>query len=413
MSSHKAVITGMGVVSPLGCDLNVFWKRLCDGVSGIRAISLFDASAMDSRIAGEVAGFDVDKFISKKEQRRMDPFCYFALAAAKMAVEDSGLNFDAEDSYRCGTIVGSGIGGLQTLETQHKILLERGPSRCSPFMIPQMIINMASGLIAIAHHLKGPNFSVVTACATSTHCIGEALRILQRGEADVIIAGGAEATVCALGIAGFCAMHALSTRNDAPAKACRPFDANRDGFVMGEGAAIVVLETLEHASKRGAKIYAEVAGYGATCDANHITAPVEGGEGAARAMTLAMREGGLTPDDVDYVNAHGTSTKLNDMTETAAIKGALGNDRAHKIMVGSSKSMTGHMLGAAGAIETIVCALTMKHGVVTPTINYETPDPLCDLDYVPNTARTAKVRACLNNSLGFGGHNATLLLKSV
>jgi len=413
MSLHKAVITGMGVVSPLGCDLNVFWKRLCDGVSGIRAISLFDASAMDSRIAGEVVEFDVDKFISKKEQRRMDPFCYFALAAAKMAVEDSGLNFDAEDLCRCGTIVGSGIGGLQTLEAQHKTLLERGPSRCSPFMIPQMIINMASGLIAIAHHLKGPNFSVVTACASSTHCIGEALRILQRGEADVIVTGGAEATVSPLGIAGFCAMHALSTRNDAPAKACRPFDAGRDGFVMGEGAGIVVLETLEHASKRGAKIYAEVAGYGATCDANHITAPVEGGEGAARAMTLAMRDGGLTPDDVDYVNAHGTSTKLNDMTETAAIKGALGEARARKIMVGSSKSMTGHMLGAAGAIEAIVCALTIKHGVVTPTINFETPDPQCDLDYVPNTARAAKVRACLNNSLGFGGHNATLLLKSV
>ena len=413
MSSQKAVITGMGVVSPLGCDLNAFWKRLCDGVSGIRAISLFDASAMDSRIAGEVVEFDVDTFISKKEQRRTDPFCYYALAAAQLAVKDSGLNFDTEDLYRCGTIVGSGIGGLQTLEIQHKILLERGPSRCSPFMIPQMIINMASGLIAIAHHLKGPNFSVVTACASSTHCIGEALRILQRGEADVIIAGGAEATVCPLGIAGFCAMHALSTRNDAPSKACRPFDANRDGFIMGEGAGIVVLETLEHASKRGAKIYAEVAGYGATCDANHITAPVEGGEGAARAMTLAMRDGGLTPDDVDYVNAHGTSTKLNDMTETAAIKGALGEARARKIMVGSSKSMTGHMLGAAGAIEAIVCALTIKHGVVTPTINYETPDPQCDLDYVPNTARAAKVRACLNNSLGFGGHNATLLLKSV
>lgn len=413
MSSHKAVITGMGVVSPLGCDLNAFWKRLCDGVSGIRTISNFDAAAMDSRIAGEVAEFDVDKFISKKEQRRMDPFCYFALAAAQMAVEDSGLNFAAEDLYRCGTIVGSGIGGLQTLELQHKTLLERGPSRCSPFMIPQMIINMASGLIAIAHQLKGPNFAVVTACASSTHCIGEALRILQRGEADVIVTGGAEATVSPLGIAGFCAMHALSTRNDAPAKACRPFDAGRDGFVMGEGAGIVVLETLEHASKRGAKIYAEVAGYGATCDANHITAPVEGGEGAARAMTLAMRDGGLTPDDVDYVNAHGTSTKLNDMTETAAIKGALGEARARKIMVGSSKSMTGHMLGAAGAIEAIVCALTIKHGVVTPTINFETPDPQCDLDYVPNTARAAKVRACLNNSLGFGGHNATLLLKSV
>ena len=413
MSARIVVVTGMGVVSPLGCTLENFWKRLCEGVSGVRAITQFDASAYAARIAAEVVEFDIDAFIPKKEQRRMDPFCHYAVAAAKLAVRDSGLDFAAEDPTRCGALVTSGIGGLQTLETQHTILLERGPSRCSPFMIPQMIVNMAAGLVAIDHGLKGPNYSIVSACASATHSIGEAMRLIQRGDAEVIVAGGAEATVCPLGIGGFCAMRALSTRNDAPTKASRPFDADRDGFVMGEGAGIVVLEELEHARRRGARIYCEVAGYGATCDANHITAPAAGGEGAARAMSLAMQDAKLTPADVDYVNAHGTSTELNDKNETAAIKTAFGVERAKQIMVGSSKSMTGHLLGAAGGIETVVCAFTLSRGIVTPTINQEKPDPACDLDYVPNAARQTKVRACLNNSLGFGGHNASLLLKAV
>jgi 3-oxoacyl-[acyl-carrier-protein] synthase II len=299
-----------------------------------------------------------------------------------------------------------------TLEVQHSTLLNRGPDRCSPFMIPQMISNIAAGLIAIEHGMKGPNYSVTSACASAAHSIGDGLRIIQRGDSDVIVAGGAEATVCALGIAGFCAMRALSTRNDAPEKASRPFDKDRDGFVMGEGAGIVILEDLEHARKRGARIYCELSGYGATCDANHITAPAEGGEGAARAMAIAMKDGGVTPDDVDYVNAHGTSTELNDKNETAAIKTAFGLERAKKIMVSSTKSMTGHLLGAAGGIETVACALALKNGIAPPTINYTTPDPDCDLDYVPNTARPAKLRAALNNSLGFGGHNCSLLLKA-
>jgi 3-oxoacyl-[acyl-carrier-protein] synthase II len=412
MGTRRVVVTGLGVVSPLGCDLGVFWQRLCSGYSGIRRITHFDASAMAAQIAAEVIEFEIDKFISKKEQRRMDPFCHYAVAASKLAMVDSGLTMSAEDPTRVGCMIGSGIGGLQTLEEQHSILLSRGPDRCSPFMIPQMIVNMAAGLVAIEHGLKGPNYCVVSACASGAHSIGEAMRQIQRGDADAMVAGGAEATICPLGIAGFSAMRALSTRNDAPEKACRPFDANRDGFIMGEGAGVVVVEEYEHARKRGARIYCEMGGYGATCDANHITAPAEGGEGAARAMRNAIRDAGLNPESVDYVNAHGTSTPLNDKNETAAIKGALG-EQARKVMVSSTKSMTGHLLGAAGGLETVICALALQNGVVPPTMNYETPDPDCDLDYVPNAARNVKIRVALNNSLGFGGHNSSLLMKAI
>ncbi|MEI6564365.1 MAG: beta-ketoacyl-ACP synthase II [bacterium] len=412
MEKRRVVITGLGVVSPLGSDLNVFWQRLCNGTSGIRRITKFDASAMATQIAGEVVDFDIDKYIGKKEQRRMDPFCHYAVAAAKMAVQDSGIQFASEDQDRCGCMVGSGVGGLITMEDQHSVLLNRGPDRCSPFMIPMMIVNMASGLVAIEHGLKGPNYCVVSACASGAHSIGEAARQIQYGDADIMVAGGAEAVVCPLGIAGFSSMKAMSTRNDDPTKASRPFDLDRDGFVMGEGAGIIVLEEYEHAKKRGAKIYAEVSGYGATCDANHITAPAPGGEGGARAMMKAMAEAKLTPDQVDYVNAHGTSTPLNDKNETAAVKTAFGA-YAKKVMVSSTKSVTGHLLGAAGGLETIICAMAIHRGVVPPTMNYTTPDPDCDLDYVPNQAREFQIRACLNNSLGFGGHNCSLLLQRV
>lgn len=410
---RKVVITGMGIVSPLGSDLGVFWDRIKAGHSGIRRIQSFDVSDYASQIAGEVVEYEVDQFISKKEQRRMDKFTQYAMGAAKMAIDNSGIDMKLEVPERIGAIVGSGIGGLHTLEDQHSVLMDKGPSRCSPFMIPQMITNIPAGLIAIEHNLKGPNYAVVSACASAAHAIGDALRIIQKDEADVMIAGGSEATVCGLGIAGFCAMRALSTRNDEPEKASRPFDADRDGFVMGEGAAIIVMENVERAKKRGAHIYCEVAGFGMTCDAYHITAPIEDGSGAARAMELAMKDAGLNPDDIDYINAHGTSTQLNDKVETLAIKTALGENCARKVMISSTKSMTGHLLGAAGGIETAVCALAIRDGVVPPTINYETPDPECDLDYVPNTAREAEVRVCLNNSLGFGGHNACLLLRAV
>lgn len=407
---RRAVITGIGVVSPLGCELKTFWDRIKAGYSGIRRIQKFDASRLAAQIAGEVIEFNPDAFVPKKEQRRMDEFSLFAMAAAKMAMTDSGIDMKTENPERIGAIVGSGIGGLQTLETQHSILKEKGPDRCSPFMIPQMIANMAGGLIAIEFNMKGPNYAVVSACASSAHSLGDALRLIQRGDADVMISGGAEATVCEIGIAGFCALRALSTRNDAPEKASRPFDKDRDGFVMGDGAALLVVEELERAKKRGAKIYAELAGFGMSCDAFHMTAPADDGEGAGRAMKNAIKDAGMTADGIDYINAHGTSTPLNDKIETRAIKGALG-EQAKKVMISSSKSMTGHLLGAAGGIETAVCALALRDQIAPPTINYTTPDPDCDLDYVPNTARQARIRACLNNSLGFGGHNACLLLK--
>lgn len=409
---RRVVITGIGVVSPVGSSLEAFWSNIKAGKSGIDRISNFDASAYDSQIAGQVKDFDVDAYVDKKEQRRVDRYCHFAYGAAHMAFEDSGLDMSVENPIRCGAVIGSGIGGLTTLQQQHKILIERGPGKCSPFMIPQMIVNMASGLVAIKYNLKAPNFAVVSACASAAHAMGEAMHIIQRNEADVMFAGGAEASVCELAVAGFGAMRALSTRNNEPQRASRPFDAERDGFIIAEGAGIFVIEELEHAKARGAEIYCEIAGFGMSCDASHMTAPAEDGEGATRAMKMAMDMGGINSCDVTYINAHGTSTPLNDKTETAAIKGALG-EHARKVMISSSKSMTGHLLGAAAGIESAVCALSIKDGVVSPTINYENPDPSCDLDYVPNTAREADVKVTLNNSLGFGGHNACLAFRKM
>jgi 3-oxoacyl-[acyl-carrier-protein] synthase II len=411
---RKAVITGIGVVSPIGSTLEDFWDGLKSGTSGIGKIDCFDATEFSVQIAAQVMGFNCEDFVSRKEQRRMDKYCQYALAAARMAMDDADI---AEDDYSpelMGSLIGSGVGGIMTMETQSAILANKGPSRVSPFTIPQMISNMASGLVAIQHNLKGPNYCVVSACATAAHSIGEAARIIERGDADVMLGGGAEASVTPISIAGFASMKALtSTHNDDPTKGSCPFDAGRDGFVMGEGSAVVVVEEKEAAIKRGAQIYGEIAGFGMTCDAFHMTAPAETGEGAARAMKAAMKDAGVNPEDVDYINAHGTSTPLNDKIETRAIKGALGEDVARKVMISSSKSMTGHLLGAAAGVETAACLMAMKYGVVPPTINYETPDPDCDLDYVPDEAREAEVSVTLNNSLGFGGHNACLCFKKV
>ncbi len=411
---RRVVITGIGIVSPVGSDLGTFWDHIKTGKSGIGLIDKFDVSEMTAKIAGQVKGYDLGAFVPRKEQRRMDEFCHFAMGAAKMAVTDCGMDFaSAVDPTRIGVVVGSGIGGLQTLQRQHSTLVNRGPSRCSPFMIPMMISNMAGGLIAIEHGCQGPNYAIISACASAAHCIGNGARIIERGDADVIISGGAEATVCELGIAGFCSLRALSTRNDDPERASRPFDRDRDGFVMSEGSAMVVLEEYEAAKARGANIYCEVAGFGATCDAFHMTAPSSDGSGASRAMQMAMKDGGVNPDEISYINAHGTSTQLNDKGETMAIKSALGEDAARATMISSSKSMTGHLLGAAGGIETAVCAMAMRDSIIPPTINLENPDPDCDLDYVPNVARDAEVKVALNNSLGFGGHNACLCFKKV
>ncbi len=410
---RRVVVTGLGWITPLGCDLEGAWSRMLRGESGVGPITKFDASAFDSRIAGEVRDFDADRFIPKKDQRRMDPFCHYGLAAAKMAVANAGIDWSREDLTRAGALMSSGIGGLHILFQQTKVFYDRGPSRFSPFMIPQMITNILPGLIAIEFGLRGPNFAVVSACATGTHSLGEAMRMIREGRADVMIAGGSEAAIMELGVGGFCAMRALSTRNDDPPRASRPFDRDRDGFVIGEGAGALVLEEYEHARRRGARIYCELAGYGATCDAFHITAPDERGEGAAQAMRLALADAGVPADQVDYINAHGTSTELNDRCETMAIKAALGDTAARRVAVSSTKSMIGHLLGAAGGVESIVCALAIHRGVVPPTINYTTPDPDCDLDYVPNQARELRVRACLKNSLGFGGHNATLCFTAV
>ncbi|MDD5679552.1 MAG: beta-ketoacyl-ACP synthase II [Kiritimatiellae bacterium] len=410
---RKVVITGVGVVTPLGCDVQRFWERNVAGVSGIRRVQQFDPSPHTSQIAGEVVEFNPDDFLSKKAQRRADLYCHYAMGAAKMAVKDAGLDPAKEDPCRMGAIVASGIGGLQSLQTQHRILMEKGPERCSPFMITQMICNMAAGLIAIEFQLKGPNYAVVSACASASHALGDAMRLIQYGDADVMISGGSDAGVCSLAFAGFCALRALSTRNEDPTKASRPFDKERDGFVIGEGAGILVLEELEHARKRNAPIYCQLSGYGATCDAFHETAPEENGDGAARAMQRAIQDSGANADDVDYINAHGTSTMLNDRCETRAIKRALGEKNARRVMISSTKSMTGHLLGAAGAVEAAICALAIKHGAVPPTINYTSPDPECDLDYIPNTAREKKVRLALSNSLGFGGHNATLAFRPI
>ncbi|MGE5528706.1 MAG: beta-ketoacyl-ACP synthase II [Patescibacteria group bacterium] len=408
---ERVVVTGLGLITPLGLNTEDTWRALVEGRSGIGPVTRFDASALPCRVAGEVKGFDPADYMEKKEIRRMDRFCHLAVGAARMALDDSGLDLSGDDAYRTGVIIGSGIGGMQTLEEQCRIFFERGPSRVSPFFIPMMIGDMASGQVSIITGAKGPNASVVTACATAAHSLAEAYHLIRRGAADAMIAGGTEAAITGLGFAGFCAAGALSTGyNDCPERASRPFDAGRDGFIMGEGCGVLILESLAHASRRGARIYAEMAGIGLTGDAYHITAPHPEGEGAARAMTEAMADAGMEPGEVDYINAHGTSTEPNDRVETMAIKKALG-EHAYRVAISSTKSMTGHLLGAAGGVEAAVCVLALSRGVIPPTINYETPDPNCDLDYVPNKARRADVRTALTNSLGFGGHNACLAFR--
>jgi 3-oxoacyl-[acyl-carrier-protein] synthase II len=411
MIEKRVVVTGLGIISPVGNDVLSFWEALKAGKGGVGLLTSFDPEGFDSHIAAEVKGFDPAIYqIPAKEIRRLEKFVQYSIAASTQAILDAGLSLDKEDKDRIGVVIGSGIGGLYTIQEQTKIYLQKGPSRLSPFLIPMLIVNEASGHVAMRFGLKGPNSCVATACASGSHAIGDAARIIQHGNADVMVCGGEESCIVPTGFGGFCAMKALSTRNDAPEKASRPFDAERDGFVMGEGCGLVVLESLEHAQKRSARIYAEFCGYGMSCDAYHITAPDPRGEGGARAMTEALRDAGVNPEEVDYVNAHGTSTKLNDKVETLAIKRALGS-HAKKVMVSSTKSMTGHLLGASGGVEFVACVLAIKDQVVPPTINYEYPDPECDLDYVPNNARKAKVDVCLSNSLGFGGHNATLAVK--
>ena len=411
MQENRVVVTGLGVISAVGNDVVSFWDALKNGKSGIGPITSFDASKFDSRIAGEVKGFDPALYgMGFKEVKRMDKFVQYAVACAKQAITESGLDLEIEDRDRIGALIGSGIGSLHTIEEEHKIFLAKGPSRLSPFLIPMLIVNEAAGQVGIVYGLKGPNSCVATACASGSHAIGDAFRILERGDADVMITGGTESCVVATGVGGFCALKALSKRNNDPEKASRPFDRERDGFVIAEGCGLVVLETLDHAQKRNAKIIAEISGYGMTCDAYHMTAPDPEGDGAARAMILAMKDAKVNPEDVGYVNAHGTSTKLNDKTETLSMKKALGA-HAKKVMISSTKSMTGHLLGAAGGVEFIACCLAIRDGVIPPTTNYEYPDPDCDLDYVPNTARLAKVDVCMSNSLGFGGHNASLLVR--
>jgi 3-oxoacyl-[acyl-carrier-protein] synthase II len=407
-TDRRVVVTGLGVVTPLGHEVETFWKRLLSGECGIDRITAFDPADFDTQIAGEVKNFDATPaFPSPKEIRRTDRYSQFGVYAAWQALKDSGADLDKLNCDEIGVIIGSGIGGLETTTAQHKILLERGPGRLSPFMIPMLISNMASGLFSMYQNLRGPNFSTCSACATANHAIGEAWRTIKMGEAQMMFAGGAEATIVPIGIGGFCAMRAMSIRNDDPKRASRPFDKQRDGFVMGEGAGVIALEELEHAKKRGAKIYCEITGYGNTADAHHLTSPSPGGEGAARCMKMALRNGGLNTADISYINAHGTSTPQGDIAETQAIKSVFG-DHARKLAVSSTKGATGHMLGAAGAVEMSVCCLAIKHGVVPPTINLQVPDPECDLDYVPNAAREMPVNAIINNSFGFGGHNASI-----
>lgn len=407
---RRVVITGMGCITPIGNGIDKFWDSLIAGVSGINSITRFDTTNFPTQIAGEVKDFYPEEYIEKREVKRMDRFSQFAVAASKMAVAHGNLDLDAIDKNRFGVILGSGIGGMETMEEQSKKLLEKGPGRISPFFIPMMISNMGSSQISIALGAKGPNQTVVTACASATNAIGEAFRTIQNSDADIMITGGTEASITPLSIAGFCSMKAMSTRNEYPTKASRPFDANRDGFVMGEGAGILLIEELNHSLKRGAKIYGEIVGYGTTSDAYHITSPSPNGEGGARAMSKALQDAGINYEKIDYINAHGTSTPYNDEFETAAIKEVF-KEHAYNLVINSTKSMTGHLLGAAGAVEAIVCILSINKGMVHPTINYETPDPKCDLDYVPNKARAFNVDYALSNSLGFGGHNATIILK--
>ena len=409
---RRVVVTGLGITSPLGTGLEKNWDALTNGRSGIAPITHFDATDFPVKFAGEIRDLNLDDFIDKKEARKMDLFIHYAVAAAAMAITDSGLEINEENAERVGVVVGSGMGGLPSIENYHGAFIDGGYRKISPFFIPMSIINLAAGQISILHGAKGPNIAPVSACATGTHAIGDAFRMIQRGDADAVISGGSESTVCPLGIGGFSVMKALSTRNDDPVAASRPFDKNRDGFVMGEGSGIVVLEEYESAQKRGARIYAEVLGYGLTADAHHLTAPSPGGEGAARCMQMALDTAGLNPEDVDYINAHGTSTPFNDLYETMAIKSVFG-DHARKLMISSTKSMTGHLLGAAGGVEAIFSLLAMTRGVIPPTINYNEPDPECDLDYVPNEARQADVKVAISNSLGFGGTNATILFRKV
>jgi 3-oxoacyl-[acyl-carrier-protein] synthase II len=406
----RVVITGLGAITPIGNTLAEYWDGLVSGRNGIGAITHFDAAKHDCRIAGEIKNFDPLSYLDKKEAKRMDRFAQLAVCASKQAIADSGLTIDPTNAEFIGVTIGTGIGGLKILEEQQEIYLTKGPSRCSPFMIPMMIANMAAGLVAIQLGAKGPNCCTVTACAAGANAIGEAFRLIQGGYARAMVCGGTEAAITPLGIAGFAACKAVSTRNDDPTHACRPFDIGRDGFVMGEGAGILILEELEHAQSRGAKIYAEVVGYAMTCDAYHMTGQTPGGVDAARAMSLCLKDAGLAPEDVSYINAHGTSTPINDPTETAAIKKALG-DHAYKIAVSSTKSMTGHLLGGAGGIEGVASALAIHHDMLPPTINIENLDPECDLDYVPHVSRSSIVNVALSNSFGFGGHNVTLAFK--
>lgn len=406
---RRVVITGMGVITSLGDEIEKFWSAIKEGRSGISLVERIDVSNMDAKVAAEIKDFDPTSYLDRKEAKRMDRFTQFAMVAAKKAVAMSGLDMEKVDKYRAGVIVGSGIGGMETFEDQHTVLINKGPGRISPFFIPMMIANMASGRIAIEYGFKGFNECVVTACATSNNAIGDSFKVIQRGDADIMLTGGAEATITPISFAGFCSMGAMSPNPD-PAMASRPFDAGRDGFVMGEGAGLLILEELEHALKRNAVIYGEIVGYGCTCDAYHITAPDPQGEAGAMCMQMAIRDAGIQPEDIGYVNAHGTSTPLNDAGETQVVKKVFGS-HAKKLAMSSTKSMTGHLLGAAGSIEAIITALSLRECFLPPTINYRTPDPACDLDYVTNTGRKADIRYAISNALGFGGHNAAVLLK--
>jgi 3-oxoacyl-[acyl-carrier-protein] synthase II len=408
MEKRRVVVTGVGMITPLGIGVESSWNNLIAGKSGIKKITQFDSSDFPTKIAGEVEGFNPENYIEIKEIKKMDRFIHFAVAAAKIALDDSGLEIKDSNSERIGVIVGSGIGGLCTIERYHSVVLEKGPRKISPFFIPMLVINLASGQISIKFGAKGPNSAVATACASGSHAIGDAYRIIQRGEADAMIAGGTEAVITSLGIGGFNAMKALSTRNNEPEKASRPFDVDRDGFVMGEGAGILILECLENAKSRGAKIYAEIKGYGMTADAYHITAPSPNGEGAARCMKITLKDAGINPEEVDYINAHGTSTKYGDELETSAIKTVFG-EYAYKVAISSTKSMTGHLLGAAGGVEAVIAILSIYNDIIPPTINLDNPDPECDLDYVPYKARSKKINYALTNSFGFGGTNACIL----
>ncbi|MBK8231483.1 MAG: beta-ketoacyl-ACP synthase II [Candidatus Eisenbacteria bacterium] len=407
---EKVVITGMGAVTPLGLSIGSFWNGLIEGRSGVGPVTRFDASLLKTRIAAELKGFDPTQYMDGKLAKRTDPFTQYAIAASTQAVEHSGLDCTENRGERIGVIIGSGIGGTTTWEGQHRALVERGPDRVSPFFVPMMIADMAAGQVSMVHGAWGFNYATVSACASGAHAIGEAFRLVRYGEQDAVLGGGSEAPVTPLAMAGFCSLRAMSTRNEEPERASRPFERDRDGFIMGEGAAILVLESETHAKARGAKIYAELAGYGATADAHHITEPAPEGEGAARAMDLALKSAGLRPEEVQYINAHGTSTEFNDRCESQAIRTVFG-DHASRLMVSSTKSMTGHLLGAAGAIEAVATVFSIMNGIVPPTINLENPDPECDLDYVPNTARRAEVEVALSNSFGFGGHNVSLAIR--